>query len=286
MSPNTPKHDCDAKALDWALFAFTIISTHVTWWLLPLPTLFTRGFRIYIHDVAWESLRLQVPSFVAYQSCFKQERSHWQMCYFSGVASPSTRLRDLKAIFKDSFIVVSTVLALYRLSKGGKADKDLSGINSSLWNYPSLPVAIFGLSISIFSRTKVKGWIISLLTITIIVIIGAAIAVVIALTYGHGMWVWSTVLMIYMGLPLWAFVPRLIVLSAILSALARMGGPIIGAVSPNAYFPFCALRGWGFAGPLLALGIVNCFLGLYAITLVPRTDDSPPPSLDVEMSEK
>jgi hypothetical protein len=40
-------HSCDAGALDWALLVLTIITTHVTWWAIPLPTLFREGFRQY-----------------------------------------------------------------------------------------------------------------------------------------------------------------------------------------------------------------------------------------------
>ncbi|KDR69180.1 hypothetical protein GALMADRAFT_256024 [Galerina marginata CBS 339.88] len=174
--------NCDAESLDWALFVLTIVSTHVTWWLLPLPALFKDGFRVYIHDVAWECLRLQVPSFIAFKSCIKQDRINLQMCYYSGVAKPITRLSELKAYVKDSFFVVSTVLALYRLGKGGNVDKDLSGLNVTLWNYPSLPIAMIGLGISVFSRTQVRPWIVATVTLAAILIVAAAIAVYTALT--------------------------------------------------------------------------------------------------------
>jgi hypothetical protein len=51
-----------------------------------------------------------------------------------------------------------------------------------------------------------------------------------------------------------------------------MIGPIVGATTPNAYFPFCPLRGWKFAGPLLAIAIVNGILAFYAMRLQPRVE--------------
>ncbi|PPR07453.1 hypothetical protein CVT26_013486 [Gymnopilus dilepis] len=278
------QNDCDAKALDWALFILTIISTYVTWWLFPLPTLFRLGFRAYLHDVSWESLRLLVPSMTAFKA-IAQDRTHWQMSYYSGVAKPSTRLQDLKAFLKDSIIIVSTILAIYRLCKGGKADQNLSGLNSSLWNYPSLPVAVLGLCVSIFARIQVRNWIMYVVTLIIIFTIGGAMAAIIAVTFGHGIWISPLFILIYMALPLWKLSPKLFVASIVASAGARMMGPIVGAVSPEAYFPFCPLRGWKFSGPLLGIGIVNCILAFYGTRLVPRVEATPPPS-DTEMLEK
>ncbi|KAF8163810.1 hypothetical protein B0H34DRAFT_697049 [Crassisporium funariophilum] len=262
---------CNTEPLDWALFILTIISTHVTWWLLPLPRLYTHGFRTYIHDVSWDCLRLQAPSYVAYLACGGQERANWQTCYYTGIKKPTTRFGDIKAFVKDSLVVVSTCLALYRLCAGG-SDKDLSGLNSSLWMYPSLPVAIYGLFISIFARTQVKLWIVAVSSLTFLILLAIAIALIIAFTYGRGIWIPCTMLMLFMTLPTWAIAPKLLAMAIFFSTFARIGGMVIGAVSPGAYFPFCALRGWGFAGPVLALALIALILGVYGLQLKPRSD--------------
>jgi hypothetical protein len=250
----------------------TIISQHVTWWLIPIPVIFKFGFRHYIHDVAWECMRLQQPSYIFFRSCFQQERTHWQNAYYSGILKPPNFLGNVKALMRDSLLLVSTTLALYRLCSGGKADKDLSGINSSLWNYPSLPVAIYGLSVVIFSRTKLSLGLIFLIIILISTFIIIMISLAIGLTFNHGLWFGSAILVSVVAIPFWAINHRLNFITVVLSALSRVGGPIIGAVSPKAYFPFCQLRGWGFAGPLLALSIINIILAMYAISLAPRQE--------------
>lgn len=267
---------CDAKPLDWALFTTTIIGQYVTWWLIPIPVIFKHGFRHYIHDVAWECMRLQQPSYIVFRSCFQQERVHWQSAYYSGILKPPTRLENIKALAQDSFILVSTTLALYRLHNGSETDKDLtSGLNSSLWVYPSLPVAIFGLSVVIFSRTKVKLWLIFVITILFTLCIIAMVSVTIALTFkrqGHNdLWEFSTFPILYETIPLWALSYNLIFFTGLLSVMTRFG-PIIGSVTHRGYFPFCQLRGWGFGGTLTGLAIINMILALYAISLTPRRE--------------
>ncbi|KAJ3500342.1 hypothetical protein NLJ89_g9844 [Agrocybe chaxingu] len=227
MSSNN-QQICDAKPLDWALFTLTIVSTHVTWWALPLPTLFRWGFQSYLHDVAWECLRLQVPSYIASTACFGQPRENWECNYYAGVHRPATRIDTAKAFVKDSLIVVSTALALYRLCSGDQ-NQDLSGINSALWMYPSLPVAVYGLFIVIASRTQVKMWIIVSSALGLIIAIAVAMALVIAFTYGHGIWIPCTVLILMMGLPVWAVAPKLLVIAVFLATMSRFGGPIVGA---------------------------------------------------------
>ncbi|KAF9474353.1 hypothetical protein BDN70DRAFT_899024 [Pholiota conissans] len=268
--PLPPEPECDTSTVDWALFALTIISTSVTWWLFPLPTIFTRGFKAYIRDVSWESLRLLNPSMVAFKA-IAQDRSHWQMSYYSGVAKPTTRLQNIKASGKDLFIIASTVLSLYRLCSGGETGNNLT-FNSSSWTYPSLPVAILGLIISIFSRTRVRMWVIYISTLGIIAIIAAATSVVIAFTVGDGLFWFSLFLIIYMTIPLWALSQRTVISTVMLSSGARLIGPVVGATSSDAYFPFCALKGWGFAGPILGIGIINCVFALYAAKLQPRVE--------------
>ncbi|PPR07454.1 hypothetical protein CVT26_013485 [Gymnopilus dilepis] len=266
---------CDAEALDWAIFSLTIISTNVTWWLFPLPTLFKSGFKTYAHDVAWECLRLQAPTFAAIRASDHPDRSCWQMIYYAGIIKQPTRFGTLKAFLKDSLIVVSSILSIYKLCSGDPS-RDISGLNVSLWMYPSLPVAILGLSISIFSRTQFKGWVICIIILSVIVGVATGIAVAISRTYGHGIEVPATILMIYMGIPWWALLPPLIIPTIVLATFAKIGGPVVGAVSPGAYFPFCPLRGWGFASPILALGIISAGLAMYGCSLKPRFEPEEP----------
>jgi len=207
--------------------------------------------------------------------------SHIFLCpqnmYYSGILKPPTRLENIKVLAQDSFILVSTTLALYRLCNGSATDKDLtSGLNSSLWVYPSLPVAIFGLSVVIFSHTKVKLWLIFVITILFTLFVIAMVSVILALTLkrqGHpDLWEFSTFPILYETIPLWALSHNLIFGTGFLSILIRFGLIIASAVTHHGYFPFCQLRGWGFGGTLTALAIINMILALYAIWLAPRRE--------------
>ena len=71
-------------------------------------------------------MRLQQPSYIFFRSCFQQERAHWQNTYYSGILEPPTCLENIKALMKDSLILVSTTLTLYRLCNGSEANKDLT----------------------------------------------------------------------------------------------------------------------------------------------------------------
>ncbi|KAF8891599.1 hypothetical protein CPB84DRAFT_1848892 [Gymnopilus junonius] len=161
-------------------------------------------------------------------------------------------------------------------------NRDISGLNVSLWMYPSFPVAILSLAISIFSRTKLKGWIICIIIFCTIVGITTGIAIAISHTYGHGIEVPATVLILFMGIPWWALALHLIVLTIIFATFAKIAGQVVGTVTPGAYFPFCALRGWGFARPNLALGILSTALALYGCKLKPRAEIT---TVDVELTE-
>jgi len=264
--------NCTSEPLDWALFAITIISQFVTWWLLPLPVIFRLGFRHYIHDVAWECMRLQQPTYILLRSCDEQERAHWQVAYYSGILKAPTRLDNIKTFVKDSLIVVSSILGLYRFCKDADGEKDISGFNSLLWNYTSLPVVMTGLSVVIFSRTKVKLWLVFLIAIACNLSLAIVTSLAIGLTYGRGLWVESGIFLLFIGVPFWALHPKLIAYLGLLSTTTRFAGPVLGAVSPMAYFPFCQLRGWWFSGPLLALMVVNMFLAWYALLLKPRQE--------------
>lgn len=265
-----PESQCDAKALDWAIFSLSLVSTHLTWWILPLPTIWRKGFKVYVHDVAWECLRHHIPSYVAHVAS-KQKRQHWHMCYYSGVIRDPTAFSYAKSFISDSLIITTTCLAIYRLCRGG--DKDISGLNSSLWMYPSLPVALIGLWTSVSSRTQIRLNIIISTGLIVLALIAIAIALTINFLYGHGIWVPTTIIFIFMAFPIYAFSRRLIMFGVFWAGFGRFGGQVAGALNNTAYFPFCALKGYRFAGPVIVFGVLACLLALYGLTLQPRKEE-------------
>jgi hypothetical protein len=133
-----------------------------------------------------------------------------------------------------------------------------------------LPVATFGLSVVIFSRTKVKLWLIFVITVAFNVFLTIMTGLAIALTYDHGLWAESGSFILFASIPLWMIHPKMILYTGGLSTVTRFAGLVIGVVTPRAYFPFCQLRGWSFAGPLLVLMAVNMILAVYTNSLAPR----------------
>jgi hypothetical protein len=83
----------------------------------------------------------------------------------------------------------------------------LGSVDRSLWSYPSFPVALFGLSVDIFSRTKLKLWLIFVITILcaifIIIVAGLAIAPTLTNIYPR-LWIDSSLLVHFVTVPLWA----------------------------------------------------------------------------------
>ncbi|KAF8507909.1 hypothetical protein BU17DRAFT_57103 [Hysterangium stoloniferum] len=261
---------CETDALDWGIFVLTMINLNVTWWLFHLPALFREGFKCYLHDVAWECLRVHLPSRAALTSTWKQEHKYWHMCYYSGIHKEATLGGYIKDFVKDSFIFVTTCLSIYRLCRGGST-QDVSGLNSSLWMYPSLPVAVYGVWITIAAWMRVKRWVLYTVGLLILSIILTAMALTINFLYRNNIWIGSTLAIVFMAFPLFLISHRFILFGVAFGSFARIGGPLAGALNSGAYFPFCSARGWGFAGPVMALGIVSALLALFAsIRMEPR----------------
>ncbi|KAH7923623.1 hypothetical protein BV22DRAFT_569737 [Leucogyrophana mollusca] len=282
--PNTQAQlQCDAQPLDWALLILMVITTHVTWWAMHLPTLWREGFGPFLHDVAWECTRIHLPSFVGVISVHAHERQHWHTNYYQGVMGKMTNAGVTKVFLKDSLVLVTSILSIYRLCtalQSKSSDADLSGLNSSLWNYPSLPTALIGICISIAVKTSLRPSYTFVFTTVVIAIAGTAIVLATHFSDSQQTNVWIGILVTYliMALPFSLIAPRSIlpVITVTLAAFARVGGPVAGALSPDAYFPYCALKGPAFGAPLLAMGILAGLLALYGfIRCRPRIRPEP-----------
>jgi hypothetical protein len=272
--PVDQSNDCSAKALDWALLILNILTTHVLWWAIHVPVLIREGFVQFYKDVSWECLRLHQPGYVGLVSCLTSPQEHWQARYFTGRTNElSVFKKYFKPFVTDTLLIASSILSIYRLCTGLRQNEDLSGLNSSLWSYPSLPVAITGLWIVIVSRTKLRKRWVFLGHLLVISLIGTAIALVVHFNdpYRTSLWYPALVIFVCMSIPIGIFDIRLAMLLIALAALARAGGPIFGATSNTAYFPFCKLRGMKFAAPLIVFTVIAALLALVAlITKLPE----------------
>ncbi|GLB35684.1 hypothetical protein LshimejAT787_0212490 [Lyophyllum shimeji] len=260
--------DCGPSSLDWAILVLTVITTHVTWWATHIPTIFREGIRTYLEDVAWECLRFHEPGYVGLVSSMIAPREEWQAKYYTGRTKELSKFKKYVSPFIiDSSLVVSSILSVYRLCNGLRQGQDLSGWNSSLWCYPSLPVALTGIWIVIASRLQLRVRFVLLGQLLMIAGIGAAIAL--AVHYNDpgrtNIWIGSTVIFAVMGTPLAIIVPQLSFMVIVLAAVGRSVGPIAGALSTDAYFPFCALRGTRFGAPLITFTVLACLFAMYGM---------------------
>ncbi|GJJ14083.1 hypothetical protein Clacol_008340 [Clathrus columnatus] len=270
--------ECQMDALNWVIIIFTIITTSVTWWLLQSPTLFKKGFRYFMHDIAWECLRLHSPGWVAGSALHKQDRKYWVMAYYTGINKEPTWFDTTKNVVIDFLVIISTISSVYKLCKAELSSQSLShlgGLNGALPAYPSLPAAVYGLWISLAARTQLRVWIVVTIGFVIMSAVIAGIATSIALTdqSGDNIWIAPTIFAIYMAFPFFLLHHKLLLVCMLLSILTRLGPLIGGALTTPPYPPFCVVRGWGLAGPVLGLGIIGFLLALNGIFLRPRAEE-------------
>lgn len=252
---------CDTKPLDWALFVFTVITTDVTWWLLHIPTIWEEGWRRYLHNVVWECIRLHMPSVAAVIACWPDgKREHWQAFYYTGSRETLSTFRCIKGLTIDILTIITAILSLYHLCSD---NPDIAhSFNSSLWGYPSLPGAVFGVWLWITSRTSMTRIQVALGGPLVVIVIGVSIALVMRYSLSdHSIWVVPTIIFAFMGLP-WAFldIARGTIFMVVFAMFGRIVGPAVGALNKDAYFPFCALKGVPFGATYLALGLLGGLL--------------------------
>jgi hypothetical protein len=145
---------------------------------------------------------------------------------------------------------------------------DMSGLNSTYWAYPSLPVALIGFWLLAASELKLRNiW--AILIGGFLVLAISCVAFTLVLYYlsplrQDSTWILPTVEYILISLP-WALIPHLIfqLLVPAVSVIVRTGGVALGAMTPDAYFPFCKLKGNGFGGTYLAFGVLAAVLAIY-----------------------
>jgi hypothetical protein len=281
MSDYTPAGEkCDASTMDWASLVVTFITVNVTWWLIDIPKIWKFGFGAYINAISWQCLRISLPSVAAVYAYYHHKEPHeMAKIYYHGFHPdpeqqrlPMTRMQVARALVVDSLIVAATCMTIYKactLTTDSSGDSTISGWNTSLWVYPTLPVAIIGFWMLAASQFRIRNpWI--LFSVGFIAIALVCLTFSLVLYYvsplRHGnMWVASLILYIYLALPWSLILPSLglELLLLAMSVMVRAGGVAAGALSSDAYFPFCQLRNGAFGGVYLALGILAALFAIY-----------------------
>ncbi|KAH8692601.1 hypothetical protein BGW36DRAFT_430357 [Talaromyces proteolyticus] len=272
---------CDATALDWASLVITFITVNVTWWLIDIPKTWKFGFRAYINAISWQCLRISLPSVAAVYAFYHHKETHeMAKIYYHGFhpdseeqRRPMALMQVMRALVVDSLTIVATCMTIYKachVTTDSIGDPTVSGWNISLWVYPTLPVAIMGFWMLAASYFRIRNpWI--LLAGGFLALALACVTFTLVLYYlsplrNGNMWVASLILYIYLALPWSLILPgtplELLILA--MSVMVRAGGVTAGALSSDAYFPFCQLRKKAFGGVYLALGILAALFAIYA----------------------
>lgn len=294
LSPSSPSSSssCDASVLDWASLILTFITAQVTWWLLETPLLRKKGgLRLFIERVVWNCVRLHQPSaagIIAFARTGgggqgQNEVPEWARTYYfgprrrrrrrqqrQGVAAPPpeeeevevevmTRFKLVTALAADSFVLVSTGTTLYQAcahTDGGRQSRSAY----ALFMFPSLPVALIGLSLLLGQRLRLRGGFLLCLIVLVLLLVGTAVAL---LLWRFGSdddpgglpWFLSLIVYAYMVVPLGICNHLgLALVVNFLSMFARVGGVGFAALSNRSDFPYCGLKNTAFGATYLALG--------------------------------
>ncbi|GAB1317994.1 hypothetical protein MFIFM68171_08204 [Madurella fahalii] len=274
---------CTTSSLEWTALILTIFTTNVSWWLFDIPLLWQYGFRQYMSSVIWQCFRLHMPSCAAIYAIMAARNSAEEpFIYYSGPfynaisrdfpegqRSPPrlTRFGFVKALTLDTLTVISTIVTIYNACQLPEGT-DIHGLNSSLWMFPSLPVAVIGLWLLLCSVIKWRRRWTILLGLLMICVVGVALALPLALvsavTRPGNLWIASVVGYVMIALPvaiwnnLW-----MVLLCAAYGVLFRVCGLGAAALAESGYFPFCQLRSSAFGGVYIGFGVLAAILAVW-----------------------
>ncbi|KAJ1559951.1 hypothetical protein HK096_010555 [Nowakowskiella sp. JEL0078] len=234
-------------------------------------TIHKDGFRKFFNEVSWNALRIHLPGCAGLIATIdKQER--WVANYYSPLTEQFTKVQLMKSLMTDLFLIINTGLTLNKtctILMDTSKKVDLSGLNSIYYSYTSLSTAVVGLCIIAAVQMKLTPTFAYLFAFIVVSIVGAGLAILLYAFDLHntGIYIISSIVFGFMTLSaIFAlFLYQILPIVLILISFQRSGSLIVSPVSPYAFFPYCQLRTWAFAGPMLLftiLGIVMCGSGL------------------------
>jgi len=267
---------CNAIApLTWALLVITFITIQLTWWIFDVPLLWKKGAGMgaFFDSVAWKCLKAHAAGSAGVISGrIGSDSSEFARIYYMGKKRHETSLppwstwKLCASIVPDLLTIVSTVITLYEACTLPRADARRH-FGFELWVYPSLPVAIIGLSLlageHFFPRTRKGNQLLLIFTITLLIVVEAAVSVIFwkfDTTSGSSVWWMSIIFYTIMTLPL-VYVGGLHILPCLVGCFVRVGGVTIAAISHYAGGqPYCKMSGKGFAVVYLIMGVIAAIL--------------------------
>ena len=270
----------NVSSLTWASLVVTFISVQLTWWIFDVPLIWKRdaGIRVFLDAISWACVRSHMPGTAGVISASKgSNTSDFARIYYLGLKRRGT-VEDWKTwkvcscIGTDLLSITAVVITIYQACTLPQYDARRD-FGLSLWVYPTLPVALIGLSLLVgerfFPRTPRGSSL--LLAFTLLVLILAATAVSLVLwkfdtTDGNGTWwisllfyVWMVLPVVYMGklgklMPWWCMAAWMV----------RVGGVSLAALHHySGGQPYCKMHGFGFAIVYMVLGGIAAVLALF-----------------------
>ena len=272
MAATDGEPNCTASSLDWASLILTMLAVNVNWWLFHIPLIWQKGFKAYSDKVMWQCVRSCIPAFAAV-AVLKQagtDKTLWPSIYYLGPEGEyaewpqkMTRFKYAKALVTDTKILIATIMSVVQFCQMSP-DGDFSGLNSSTWTFPALPMALYGILFLIGSRLPMRRRYIIIGGIFVLAVV--LVALVLTMRFGassdRGLWYPAMMMFLYSTIPV-ALVPSILGVMVILyGGLNRVLGVAIGAMSERAYFPYCQLKNDTFGGIYLGFGLLAGVLAL------------------------
>lgn len=169
----------------------------------------------------------------------------------------------------DLLSITATIITIYQACTLPQYDARRN-FGLSLWVYPSLPVALIGLTLLVgerfFPHTP-RGNLL-LLAFILLVLVLAAMAVSLALwkfdtTDSNGTWWISIIFYVLMVLPV-VYIRFLMAFWCVAAWMVRVGGVSLAALQHySGGQPYCEMRGLGFAIVYMVLGGIAAVLALF-----------------------
>jgi hypothetical protein len=273
---------CDTvKPEAWALLVITFVSIQLTWWIFDIPLLWQKGGGLYafLDSISWACLRAHAAGSAGRISArLGSDSSQFARIYYLGMKRQSTppewkTWKLWTCIGTDLLTVVITIITLYDACTLPQENVKRQ-IGVELWVYPSLPVALIGLSLLLgerfFPRTHRGNQLLLLLIMALLFLVELAVSLVLwRFDKADGSGIWGVSIGFYsaMTIPL-LYDPRthphyyvLHLFSCVAGWFARVLG--IGTAASYHYAggePYCKISGQAF-------GIVYMTMGAIAATL-------------------
>ena len=265
------------SSLTWASLVVTFVSVQLTWWIFDVPLIWKQdaGFRVFLDVIAWACVRSHAPGSAGIIAASKgSSASDFARIYYLGLKRQATPAdwktwKLYSCIGTDLLSITATIITIYQACTLPQYDARRN-FGLSLWVYPSLPVALIGLTLLVgerfFPHTP-RGNLL-LLAFILLVLVLAAMAVSLALwkfdtTDGNGTWWISIIFYVLMVLPV-VYIRLLMAFWCVAAWMVRVGGVSLAALQHySGGQPYCEMRGLGFAIVYMVLGGIAAVLALF-----------------------